>query len=196
MVMQHCPDSELQPVLGLAGSDSGSALDRIASLIERYPNDARLHFLRGSLLAGSQRYDEGIDAMACAVTLDPHYVLARFQLGFLQLTCGKVEAAQSTWRPLLLLREDDPFKLFAQGLGHLIRDEFEATLQRLEAGIALNAAQPMVNNDMQLIIDEVRRIVASGEEPSSGDKATDKATSETQLLFERYAVHDTSAYKH
>ncbi len=193
MATGDCPDAELQAIVSLAGTDPIRKIAPLELLILRYPRDARLHFLHGSLLAGAQRYDDGIAAMERAVALAPDFVLARFQLGFLQLTCARAEAAQSTWLPLLALSDDDPFKLFSLGLGNLIRDEFAQCVQRLEAGMALNKAQPMVNNDMQLIVDEVRPIIASKPSPQP---TPDEATSATQLLFERYAVHDTSAYKH
>jgi len=187
-----CPDHELQAVLALATRDAAAAIVPLERLIERYRDDARVHFLYGSLLAGAQRYDEALLAMTHAIDIEPGFVLARFQLGFLQLTCGKAEAAQQTWLPLLMLPQDNPFRLFALGLGHLIRDEFAATISELEAGIALNTAQQLVNNDMQLIIDEVRQLMAAQPKPEDAEAAT----SAMQLLFERYAVHDTSAYKH
>jgi len=187
-----CPELELQPILALARVDPSAAAAQLATLSRRYPDDARLPFLEGSLLAGAQRYDEGIAAMARAVAIAPDYVLARFQLGFLELTCGKAMAAQQTWLPLLGLPNDNPFKLFALGLGHLIRDEFTACLERLEAGMACNTEHPLINNDMQLIVDEVRQILTKKADPAPGDEAA----SATQLLFERYAIHDTSAYKH
>ena len=192
MAPSNCPDAELQAIVAAAGAEPAGGIARLEPLIGRYPADPRLHFLYGSLLAGAQRYDEGIEAMARAVALNPGYVLARFQLGFLLLTCAKAEAAQQTWLPLLALPDDNPFRLFALGLGHLIRDEFVQTIDRLEAGMALNKDLPIVNNDMQLIVDEVRQILAT--KPAA--PAEEGATSATQLLFERYAIHDTSAYKH
>ena len=192
MTAGYCPDQELHSLASLASADPSLALDRLGAVLSRYPGDPRLHFLYGSLLAGAQRYEEGVSAMARAIELDPNFALARFQLGFLQLTCAKPEAAQATWLPLLALRDDEPFKLFAQGLGHLIRDEFEMTVQCLEAGMVLNKAHPLVSNDMQLIIDEVRQIRAS----AASSPAATEATSATQLMFERYAAYDTSVYKH
>ena len=193
MTTENCPDPELQALTALATADPPMAIERVALAISQYAADSRLHFLLGSLLAGAQRYEDGISEMARAVELEPGFVLARFQLGFLQLTCAKPAAAQATWLPLLALPDDEPFKLFAIGLGNLIRDEFAMTIERLEAGIALNKAHPLVSNDMQLILDEVRQLTASTVLPPS-DAA--EVTSATQLMFERYAVHDTSAYKH
>ena len=187
-----CPDAELQSVVAMSRADALRGIGQTETLLAHYADDARLQFLYGSLLAGALRYDEAVTAMIRAIGIEPGFVLARFQLGFLQLTCARPEAATQTWLPLLLLPEDDPFKLFALGLGHLIRDEFEATIGRLEAGMARNDAHPLVNNDMQLIVDEVRKLVAR----NAGQGEREAAMSETQLLFERYAVHDTSAYRH
>ena len=184
-----CPDDTLQKVLATLGHDKEGGLIRLAGLISEYPGDARLTFLSGSILAGLQRYDEALAGMQRAVETAPEFVLARFQLGFLQLTCAKAAEAQVTWVPLLALPSESPFRLFALGLGHLIRDEFAETIEVLRKGITLNTEHPLLNNDMQLIIDEVCRKLEA-------QKADDPSPSASQLLFERYAVHDTSAYKH
>ena len=80
---------------GLAATDAALA---------DYPADPRLLFLRGSLLAGLQRYDEARAAIAGAVELAPEFAIARFQLGFLQLTSGAAREAETTWAPLRRLR--------------------------------------------------------------------------------------------
>ncbi len=190
---EQCPDDAMRQVLAALRSDKDGGIAAIRSLAEVYPDDARLPFLGGSVLAGMQRYDEALEAMQRATEIAPGFVLARFQYGFLLLTCARADEAQAVWTPLLGLPQDNCFHLFAQGLGHLIRDEFASTIACLEAGISQNSDNPLLNNDMQLIIDEVRVKLAN--QPANAPDVQSER-SEAALLFERYAVRDPGAYKH
>ncbi len=108
--------------------------------------------------------------MAEAVAIAPAYAIARFQLGFLELTSGDAAAAVSTWGPLGQLPQGDPLRLFSQGLQHLARDEFETAIELLERGVAANTEIPALNGDMRLIIDKTNETRVQGpaaEEPMS-----------------------------
>src|SRR5689334_11367246 len=91
----------------------------VDELLARYPEDARLHFLRGSLLAGSQRYIEAHAALKRAVELAPDYAIARFQLGFFQLTSGETANALETWGRLDALPDGHYLRKFVDGLRSL-----------------------------------------------------------------------------
>jgi hypothetical protein len=153
--LAQCPPEELAEAMAAAQVDDEAGLEAVEGLIEAYGLDPRLHFLRGSILAGLKRYDEGRLAMAVAVDLAPGFAIARFQLGFLALTSGDAETALAVWAPLGELPADHPLRLFATGLEHLIRDEFEPCIARLREGMALNTDLPPVNHDMQLIIERL-----------------------------------------
>jgi tetratricopeptide (TPR) repeat protein len=152
-----CPDAKIKALIATAGTDEARALSEAAVLLGNYPGDSRLHFLKGSLLAGQGDYGAARDAMRQAVEVSPGFVLARFQLGFLELTCGEPILAQETWGPLHSLPARHFLRLFVEGLCHLIRDEFDETIRRLEDGIAGNQENPPMNRDMQLIIDALRK---------------------------------------
>jgi len=127
------------------------------AMLDEYPNDARLYFLKGSLLAGEQDYSAARAAMRHAVDLAPNYHVARFQLGFLLLTSGEPHAAQEAWGPLYSLPPDHYLRIFVDGLCHLIRDEFPETIKLLQKGMALNNENQPMNRDMQLIVEETKR---------------------------------------
>jgi tetratricopeptide (TPR) repeat protein len=155
MNMTFCPDAVLAELLALAQADDAAALRRLDEAIEAY-TDARLLFLKGSLLAGLQRYEEARRDMQMAIALAPGFDLARFQLGFLEMTSGLLHAAASTWGPLELLARDHPFRLMSSGLIALARDSWVEAEALLLEGIARNREHPLINDDMQLIIDEIR----------------------------------------
>jgi tetratricopeptide (TPR) repeat protein len=178
-----CSDDELEAVMAAVadGRDDLVPLDR---LLAAYPDEPRLHFLRGSVLAGIGRSIEALAALKQAVALAPDFAIARFQLGFFQLTSGEPADALSSWGPLALLPADHYLRLFVGGLTYLIRDEFVEALAQLRAGIAANVENPPLNRDMQLIVDRVSGL--DGGAPSAAPEPA--ATSATSLLLGQFAA--------
>jgi tetratricopeptide (TPR) repeat protein len=168
-------DEEMQELMTAIQVNDGTDLMRVDRLIADYPNDPRLHFLRGSILAGIGRPIEALPALNRAVELAPDFAIARFQLGFFQLTSGEAANALGTWGPIALLPADHYLRKFVAGLTHLIRDEFAEAQVQLREGIALNEENPPLNRDMQLIIDQVQTLLSSP--PKTGDDASASATS-------------------
>lgn len=151
-----CPDDRLEAVTTIAPEEGRRKLNDLDLLLRDYPKDARLHFLKGSWLASDQHYTEAIDCISRALLVAPDYNVARFQLGLLHLTSGDARAALEDWGPLSLLPAGHFLRYFADGLSHLIRDEFEEAVISLEKGIACNQEVSAMNRDMQLVVDEIR----------------------------------------
>ena len=182
--MDECPPEQLTEALALIQHDDEKGLERLEALLGDYPRDPRLHFLKGSVLAGVRRYDEGLQAMRTAVQIAPGYAIARFQLGFLELTSGQALAAEETWLPLEALPADNPLQLFARGLKHLARDEFERAEADLREGMRLNRELPQLNNDMQLILDNIAGL-------DKGPPGDDEPVSSAHMLLQQYAAKPT-----
>jgi tetratricopeptide (TPR) repeat protein len=181
-----CPEDQLQDLMAAMQADDRDELARADRLIAAYGDDARLHFLRGSMLAGIGRPIEALSSLRRAVELAPDFAIARFQLGFFQLTSGEASDALSTWGPIALLPDGHYLRFFVGGLTHLIRDEFEETIERLEEGIAANAENPALNGDMQLIIDQVRNVQKSNRAAAmSGGDGEEGTASATSFLLDQ-----------
>jgi tetratricopeptide (TPR) repeat protein len=176
-----CPDDRMTSLLGVVRDDEPNARRDLDALLLAYPDDPRLHLLKGSLLAAAQDYAAARQAMRRAVDLAPDYDVARFQLGFLLLTSGEPHAAQEAWGPLHGLPKDNYLRLFVEGLCHLIRDEFADTVRQLEDGIARNRDNVPMNRDMQLLVAEARRKLEAG----------DAAASPVDLLLQQSAFKAT-----
>ena len=174
-----CPTEDLNGLIALAHADETAALARTEALAAAYPVDPRLAFLRGSLLASQRRYGEARAAMASAVGLAPDYALARFQLGLLELSSGLPDAARVTWEPLSRLPEASPLRLFSKGLAALAEDEFETSVALLRRGIEVNQDVPVLNRDMQMVIDAI----ASGQPPEPPREAISPA----HLLLQQFS---------
>lgn len=175
-----CDDERLQALVTDLQAGSSDPILRIDEVLADYPEDFRLHFLRGSHLIGAGRLIEAHRALKRAVTLAPDFAIARFQLGFFELTSGEADSALETWARLDRLPEGHYLRKFVDGLRCLIRDEFDAAIANLREGIALNQENPPLNNDMQMIIDQCGALLTR-----KIDEAGD-AVSETSLLLKRF----------
>lgn len=169
-----CADEVLRDLVELASIDDSAALSRLRALLGDFPGDPRLSFLHGSILVSAGRLIEGYQAMEAAVAMAPAYAIARFQLGFLQLTSGEADKAVATWAPLATQAAEPYLRKFKDGLEALIRDDFAGAIEALRAGIALNAENEPLNRDMQLIIEECEKIIAGAGKggPQDADTAT------------------------
>jgi tetratricopeptide (TPR) repeat protein len=162
-----------------AGSDDAEqALDR---LVATYPRDARLHFMKGSILAGVGRSIEAHRSLAKAVELAPDYSLARYQLGFFELTSGEAQKALGTWGPLLAESEESYLRKFVEGMTHLIRDEFARAIATFEEGVVLNVDNEPMNNDIRLLIAECHKLQRS----STARGSEDSELSATSLMLDQ-----------
>jgi tetratricopeptide (TPR) repeat protein len=171
--MRLCSDTELQELMTAISVGDGTEIALVDRSLAQFPDDARLHFLRGSLLAGIGRPIEALASLKATVELAPDFALARFQLGFFQLTSGEASDALSTWGPLALLPEGHYLRTFVGGLTYLIRDEFPQAIEQLKIGIAANAENLPLNHDMQLIIDRVGEIA---DQPAQVDETASAAS--------------------
>lgn len=180
--MEDCPQDLLAAAVETLRVDDDRGLAQIDGLLTDYGGDARLHFLKGSVLAGLRRYEEAHVSMRRAVELAPGYALARFQYGFLQLTSGDFASAEATWAPLLDLPDDAALKLFIRGLSAIARDETAAGVDLLRRGVAANTDNAPINADMRLVI-------ATAEQAAAGTGADDAADSlsPTQALLRQQA---------
>lgn len=172
---QTCPAELLADAAHRAEADTAAGLAAVDELLRTYPRDPRLHFLKGSLLAALNRFGEAVGPFVNAVNIDPHFALARFQLGLLQLSSGDPASAAATWSAFQNLDAQEPLRLFAEGLLSLARDDFADTEARLKAGIARNASAPALNRDMQLVLDQL----AGASPPHEGE-----VLSSAQLLLQ------------
>lgn len=167
-----CDEESLAGVLASLGRPDGDDLGAIDALLTRFPTDPRLHFLKGSVLAGLGRAIEAHQALSYAVSLAPDFAIARFQLGFFELTSGEPDRARATWLPLASLPDDHHLRLFVTGLEALIEDRFADAIAWLERGMAVNSENPPLNRDMQMLIDECRRLAGTAAPTADAAAAT------------------------
>lgn len=164
-------DPEIAGLVAALEGGEGDDVTAIDAMLIAYPDDPRLHFMRGSVLAGQKEPIAAHAAMSHAVELAPDYAIARYQLGFFELTSGEAQRALSTWGPLLMREGDDYLRIFVEGMTFMMRDEFDDAIERFEKGLALNHENDPLNTDIRLLLGEVRKLAqrsrVSGDEELS-----------------------------
>jgi len=174
-----CDDIRIGQAIAVAKRDAAQAVTLLETLTAEFPEDARLYFLKGSLLVGLNRHIGAHRALSRAVELDPEYSIARFQLGFFELTSGEVEAAKATLKPLHRLPDGHYLRYFAAGLELLIADRFEECVASLRSGQEANDENEAMNHDMALIIQKCLEL-QNIDNPGVSD---DEEISATSLLL-------------
>lgn len=178
-------ETEIDELVRSIQSDGQQGGNKVEALILRYPEDPRLHFMLGSILAGRGQPIDAHAAMSRAIEIAPGFALARYQLGFFELTSGEAERALSTWGPLLAGPRDNYLRMFVEGMTHLIRDEFAEAVERFEAGIVRNKENPPMNDDIRLLIAKCRNLL----DRCAADD--DEELSATSLLLNRFGGTNT-----
>ena len=184
--MTMCGEAEMEQLVGAMRTGAGDEVALMERLIVAYPEDPRLHFLRGSVLASSNRPIEAHAALARSVELAPDFAIARFQLGFFELTSGEAARALATWERLDTLPDDHYLRHFVTGLRHLIHDRFPAAIAALRMGMAVNTENLPLNRDMQLLIERSAELTGTAEPGDTGE------TSATSFFLDQFGSRGTT----
>jgi tetratricopeptide (TPR) repeat protein len=189
--------SELKQLAMEAASanDMGAAIAYLKELTSRPDADGVSHFLLGAYYAQIKLYDRATNEMESALALDPGLSIARFQLGLLWLTGGFADKALTVFAPLDELPETDCLRSFGAGLRHLAQDNFDEAKACLKKGIELNTTNPLLNVDMQSMVDGIDKALAANETQGAAEKQpaesattlTDDTAFQRQLLLSAYA---------
>lgn len=157
------------------------AIAHLKRLLEIEPGNGKAQYLLGALHAEIGMHEQAAEEMAKALELEPDLpATARFQLGLLHITSGRVDEAEQVWQPLDRLGDDDPLFLFKAGMLHLVRDEFEECARSLRAGIERNQLNEDLNNDMRRVLQDAEK--AGGLTPVESADGTRAGHGQRMLL--------------
>jgi tetratricopeptide (TPR) repeat protein len=168
----NVPVLEVEELLHLAlealrQREHDKAISLLKRGLEAAPRDARLLYLLGAEHAQIGLYHRAIDEISRSIDIDPNVPSARFQLGLLRLFRGEGAAALAAWESLSRLSEDDPLRVCAQGLSHLIGNDSSACTEHLRRGITLAAGNPGLAESMQRILDTIVAKASNSPEPAA-----------------------------
>lgn len=185
------PEPEIEQLVTQLQAPEGDDLAAIDTMLGRYPSDPRLHFMRGSVLAGLSEHIKAHAALSRAVELAPDYGIARYQLGFFELTSGEADQALATWGPLLRGPKDSYLRVFVEGMIHVIRDEFADAIASFKRGISLNDENLPMNSDIELLMRELQANMDAGRAAKPVDGTSDDETSASALLLGQFGGNRT-----
>lgn len=162
----HDIDSEELKQLALTALREGRNEEGIVTLkraIELAPNDASLHYLLDTLHERIGFVERTVAAIEHSLTLNPDLDGARFQLGWIYLAHGQIDAAATVWQGHDRLGEQHPLYLFKTGLLHLAKDELDKAEETLRRGISANTVDMNLSREMTQIVNEIchRRAAAA-----------------------------------
>ncbi len=179
---------------GLAASRSGDtdqALQWFRAACERDPKAGVPHFLIGAELAQTGDIGGAEAAYSTAVLLSPGFDMARFQLGLLQFTSGRVASALLTWQPLFGLPQTVALQRIVSGFAALAADEFDQAIALLRAGIELNRDNDALSADLSKLIARIESSQVQNAESGTSGASVSTASSSTEELAreESASVH-------
>lgn len=149
-----------QAIAASVANDAESAILLWTEACAVAPVSAAPHLLLGAEFAQLGRINEAEAAFANAVMLSPELLIARFQLGLLQFTSGRVDVALLTWQPILDANRAGALRMFVRGFAALARDEFASALSSFEAGVACDVGNAPLNADILMVMQRTRELVA------------------------------------
>lgn len=132
--------------------DHGAALGYLKEGGGHYPDDARIAYMLGAEYAQIGLMDRAEAEMSRAIEVDPTLYTACFQLGLLQLTQAKVDAATDTWCGLDALPAGHALRLFRDGLQALAADRNSEARNLIQSGLSTNDFSPDLNRDMENLL--------------------------------------------
>ena len=156
--------------LALTASRQGRTEEAIIGLkraLALAPDSARLHYVLGSEYAQIGLLDRAVAHIHQAIELNPTLEGPRFQLGFIYLNAGNVDAATKTWEAFDALGEDHALYLFKTGLLHLVKNDLGQCEECLRRGIAANNMYEALSHDMAQILKGVQNRRAATARPAT-----------------------------
>lgn len=151
-----------------ARGDSAIATELFLQAIAEQPDSGAAHFLLGSEFAALGDIVRAEHHISTALLLSPQWHVARYQLGLLQFSDGRVPAALLTWQPLAELEESSPLPHWIQGFVALARNDFDGARPLFEAGLERNAENPAMSADIQRVLAAMPSPEASAQPADDG----------------------------
>jgi tetratricopeptide (TPR) repeat protein len=157
IAMPHSDPLSSRPALdraleASARGEAAAAVELFLQAIAEQPDSEGAHFLLGSEYAALGDIAQAERHITTALLLRPQWHVARYQLGLLQFSDGRVPAALLTWQPLASLEESSPLPHWVHGFAALARNDFGAARPLFEAGLARNTEHPPMSADIQRVL--------------------------------------------
>lgn len=152
--------------------DSAKAIERFQSAAQIPGASGEPFLLLAAEWASLGQVQEAEAAFAEAILRSPGLLVARFQLGLLQVASGRHGVGELTLSALLELPEDNPLRHYAQGYIALIHDHFDLANDSFVRGLALP-------QDNEALMGDIRKTLAAMPNRSEQARSAEQDAGET-----------------
>ncbi|HKQ31136.1 MAG TPA: hypothetical protein VJS66_07625 [Burkholderiales bacterium] len=156
--------------LALDASRRGRTEDSLVTLkraMEIAPNDARIHYVLGSLYNQIGMIERAEKHLQHATTFQPAMENARFELGWLYWSTGRADTAAQTWKAFDDHGKEHPIYLFKTGLLHLAKNEYNECEKNLRLGLSVNGGNVPYASEMAQLHQRVSTYLATLKAPTT-----------------------------
>ena len=122
--------------------DAKAAMADLDLLIRRFPDSARLHITRGSLLFGDYDYRRALVDYDAALKLDPGNVSARLTRANARVELGDMKGAGEDYDAAIAARPDAAYLLVERANYHMRAGEPDAAFDDIEAALLIEPDMP------------------------------------------------------
>lgn len=183
-------ENDIQELMAeaIAFSQQGNSAEAIAQLNKaaQVPGASGEPFLlMAAEWASLGQVQEAEDAFAEAILRSPGLLVARFQLGLLQIASGRHGVGELTLSPLMELPVDNPLRHYSEGYIALIHDRFDLATGAFTQGLALPQDNGALMGDIR------KTLAAMTESPSTLEQEENTGTipdSEHHVLLTNYSA--------
>lgn len=148
-------------VLDINASRHDGAIAKLKEACALEQGNASLHFLLAAEHAEIGLQDRAMDGMKRALELDPSLHIARFQLGLIHFSQGRLSSASAAWDALDQLDDDNTLRLYKTALLDIGAARHETAVTLLERALHAQPDIPALRDDIARTLEDVRRRLQS-----------------------------------
>lgn len=170
-------DDELLHVAldAMSAERHGEALSAVKLFLEREPGHAHGSYLLAALHAQLGMHQRAVEEYQAILAGAPHFALARFQLGQLQLLTGEPARAKQVLAPLG--EQDGALAAYGRALCALVEDRTVDAARELSAGLALPQPDQAIAGRMRVLLGQLLSVASGPRARAANDQGTDSASS-------------------
>lgn len=164
--------------------DSDQAVALFTQAAAHADDNGAALLLLGSQLASMGAVDRAEAAYSSALLRAPELLVARFQLGLLQLTSGRTALAFLTWQKLTQLAPTEPFRCYVLGFMALAQNQLDRCLHQFAQGLELPQSNVALMQDIRNTMSMVQESILAASAAAS--QASEGAGDASHILLSNY----------
>ena len=138
-----------------AHGDHTPALPLLKAGAERFTDNADIAYRLGAEFAYLELFDAAEAEMQRALGMSADHAIARFHLGYLQLSRSRYPEAMATWKALDELPDDHALRLYKRAFEVLAEDRYAPARELLTRGLAARGGTAALAREIKKLLDSI-----------------------------------------